>query len=251
VSEAHVVVSLKSDNMERAVDMFERMNFVVEMVGDEVRVVSEPLQRLANFNWNGNFSIDVDVTIPERFNASLNTTHGDVELDDIEGDVRLNTTHGDVSVGTIAGPVISLRSTHGDIEGISLASEIVEVATTHADIEFDTVSSKDFSAKTSHSDVQIRHLSGSSDIETSHGAIEISMDGAYPANLTTSHGNVYVQVPTSANADLDLQGAQVNVASAFAIKGSVSKENVSGSLNGGGAKIRARTTHGSVNIKNQ
>jgi len=249
VSEAHVLVTLGSKNMSRAQEIFEEMNFVVEMVGDEVRVESNARKNNWSSGWNGGFDIDVRVTIPERFNARLKTTHGDVELDDIEGFVELNTTHGDVSAATIRGSEISLRSTHGDIEAESLMSDAISVNTTHADIEIEEVTSKFFSATTSHSDVVIERLSGESDITTSHGDIEITLTNNFSADLKTSHGDVLVYAPSGMKADLDLKGAQVKVASAFSLDGDVKKDRVVGRVNGGGSKIQARTTHGSVHVK--
>ncbi len=249
VSEAHVLVTLDSHDMTRAVEIFESMNFEVDMTGDELRIESEPLRNRWNSGFDGGLDIDVRVTIPERFNARLKTTHGDVELDDIEGFVDLNTTHGDVSVATIRGSEISLKSTHGDIEAESLTSDAVSVNTTHADIEIEEVTSKFFSATTSHSDVVIRRLAGESDITTSHGDIEITLMKNLSANLKTSHGDVLVYAPSGMRADLDLKGAQVKVSSTFEFDGDVEKDRVVGSLNGGGAKIQARTTHGSVHLK--
>lgn len=249
VSEARVLVTLDSHDMTRAVEIFESMNFEVDMVGDELRIESESPRRNWFSGWSGGIDIDVRVTIPERFNARLKTTHGDVELDDIEGYVELNTTHGDISAATIRGSEISLKSTHGDIEARSLTSDAVSLKTTHADIEIGEVTSKFFSATTSHSDIVIEHLSGESDITTSHGDIEISLTDNFSANLKTSHGDVLVYAPSGIEADLDLKGAQVKVASTFSFDGDVEKDSVVGRLNGGGSKIKARTTHGSVYLK--
>ena len=249
VDEAYVRVSLDSNRMESAVERFEEMNFQVEMVGDEVRVISEPLR--SNWNWNGRFALDVFVTIPERFNANLTTTHGDVELDDLNGIVLLNTTHGDVSASTIRGAKISLKSTHGDIEADALISDQVSVNTTHADIEVGEVSSQKFLAKTTHSDVIVKYLSSDSDITTSHGDIEITLTDDFSAELNTTHGDVMVLVPSDISADLDLKAPQVRVASGFAFDGNVKKDDVTGRINSGGKLIKARTTHGSVHLKNK
>ncbi len=250
VSEAHVLVTLSSNRMTRAMEVFERMNFQVDMVGDEVRIKSESPRNRWYSGWNGGFDIDVRVTIPERFNMRLQTTHGDVELDDIQGYVELNTTHGDVSAASIRGPEISLKSTHGDIEAESLTSDAVSVKTTHADIQIEQVTSRFFSATTSHSDIVVERLAGESDITTSHGDIEITMTGNFSANLKTSHGDVLVYAPSGIEADLDLKASRVKVSSAFSFDGDVEKDRVVGRINGGGANIYARTTHGSVYLKN-
>jgi DUF4097 and DUF4098 domain-containing protein YvlB len=250
-SEAHVRVSYRASNEARAREVFDAMNFRVNMVGDEVRVESDAIRGNWNSDRNGGLDINVDVTIPERFNAHMTTTHGDVELADIEGTIYLNTTHGDVEAGTIRGPEITLRSTHGDIEADELQSDTITLNTTHADIEVESVTGHAFSAKTSHSDIQIGRLAAASDIETSHGDIAVSMTSAYNTSLTTSHGDVVLYAPSNLNADLDLRAAQVRVASPFHLNGSVKKDEVDARVGSGGVRIVARTTHGSVDVKNR
>ena len=249
VDEAHVVISVSGRNMSRALEVFETMNFQVEMVGDEIRIASEAPRRSV---WSGNYSMDIDinVTIPRRFNARMKTTHGDVELDDLEGRVELRTTHGDVSVKNISGPEVALVSTHGSIEAKMLSSDVVVLRTSHADIRVDEVNSRHFTATTTHSDVEIRDVRGNAKITTSHGDIVIALAESVSASLQTSHGDVTIYAPLNFAMDLDLKGARVKVASSFKFVGKVDKDEVLGGVNGGGAKIRARTTHGTVSVQN-
>ncbi len=248
-NEAHVRVELHSNDMEKAKARFDRMKFRVAQVGDEVRIESESPR--INWSWNGKFAINVFVTIPQEFNAELRTTHGDIDLDDINGFVLLNTTHGDITAGSIRGPEITLTSTHGDIEASTLQSKEIVVKTSHADIEIGTVDSRHFTAKTSHSDVTIERLMGDSEITTSHGDIEIALLGNFSSDLKTSHGDVTVYAPSNISAELDFEASQVRVSKSFDLNGSVKKDRVKGLINGGGSKIRVRTTHGSIEMKNR
>lgn len=247
VSEAHVRVTLDSNDMDAATERFDEMNFRVEKSGSEVSVLADSPR--GNWNFRGKFDLNVYVTIPEQFNAELVTSHGDVELGDLSGFVNLQTSHGDVSAGTIEGSEIALKSTHGDIEAERLISSDIAVNTSHADIEIEEVLSERFAAKTSHSDVTIERLSGASDITTSHGDIEIALADDFGAELKTTHGDVLVYAPADMKADLDLEGAQVRVSSGFDVSGSVKKDRVKGSVNAGGSRIHARTTHGSIELK--
>lgn len=251
VTEAHIRVTLDSNNMERARERFELMNFQVFQVGDEVRIESESPKNNWSWNWKGKFAINILVSIPEEFNTEIRTTHGDVELDDISGFVFLNTTHGDISVESIRGPEILLKSTHGDIEAVALLSDEIVVKTSHADIEIEEVDSKHFSATTTHSDVTIERLAADSEITTSHGDIEITVLKNFSSDLKTSHGDVTVYAPKDFSAELDLEASQVRVSSSFTLIGSVKKDRVKGMINGGGPRIRARTTHGSIELKNR
>ena len=56
-------------------------------------------------------------------------------------------------------------------------------------------------------------------------------------------------MPSGAKMDLDLRAAEVDISSRMKVNGRVSEDAVDGELNGGGALLRARTTHGDISIR--
>ncbi len=247
--EARVVVTVSGRNMKRAMEKFEEMNFRASHKSGQVRLIAESKNRNWSFRNNGDLSIQVDVFIPDEFDLDVSTSHGDVTLDDLNGDIRLATSHGRVLAQTISGRSISLTSSHGRIRATEMAGDDVSVQTSHANIVIGRVESEDFTAKTSHSNVEIDELVGNTEIQTSHGNIDISVNSNLQAELETSHGNITVSAPADFAADLDLQGGRIRMASAFDFDGTIKKERARGQLNGGGATIDARTSHGSITFK--
>lgn len=243
--EAEVEVTLDSNRMSRARERFEEMNWQVRQEdGDIVVTADEPR------GWNNwNFDVDVTVHIPARFNIDLETSHGDIDLGSIEGEVSVVTSHGDVEMGDVTSSRIWVKSSHGDIEGRTLSAGIVELQTSHADIELDAVESKEFMATTSHADVEIGQLWGESRIRTSHGDVQVALADAMGADIETQHGDVDIRVAKDAGMDLDLRGGEVEVSSSLNMNGRVSDDAARGEVNGGGAQLRIRTTHGEIYVR--
>ena len=241
-SEAVVTVTLNSRNMSKAREKFERMEWEVYEEGGNVHLKAESPRG----NWNVSMDIDVSISIPSKFNINLETSHGDVNLDDVNGMIDLHTSHGDVDFSEVQGERISFRSSHGDITGNVIRSAMVDVETSHADIEIREVDSKRMRASTSHANIEIDYLAGEADISTSHGNIEVFLVGNDSASFSTQHGDIDVSMDTKAGADLDLRAPQIRLDRDMKVNGEKTKKRVEGSVNGGGRSIRARTTHGSI-----
>lgn len=244
--EAHVEVTLDSNRrFKRAKEQFEKMNWRVSQEDGDVVLMADDLR-----GWN-NISLDIDVTvhIPSEFNIDLQTSHGDIDLGHLEGEVSIVTSHGDVDLDDVKSRRIWVKSSHGDIEGGLLSAGVIEVQTSHADIEIEAIDSEEFVATTSHADVEIGNLTGASRIRKSHGDVFVELADDLGAEITTQHGDVEVSMTSGARMDLDLQASDIEISSRMNIKVLVSEDEVDAELNGGGALLKARTTHGDISIR--
>jgi len=242
---ADVEVSLESNRMSRARERFERMNWQVHQEEGNIVVTAETLR-----GWNNvNMDIDVTVHIPARFNIDVVTTHGDVDLESIEGELSVVTTHGDVQMDDVMSSRIRVTSSHGDIEGRELSADTIELRTSLADIEVNRVDSGEFSAITSHADVDIGLLRGESRIRTSHGDVDVALADDMGLDVETEHGDVDVRLAKEARMDLDLRGGDVDVSSSVDVNGRISEDTARGRINGGGAALRVRTTYGEIHVR--
>ena len=244
-NEAEVEVTLESMRMGRARERFEEMNWSVELKDGDIVILADEPRGWSNFNMD----IDVTVQIPARFNIDLETSHGDIVIGDLEGELSMLTSHGDIELGNISSKRMWVKSSHGDIEGQSLRASVIELETSHADLEFESIESEEFTARTSHADIDIDQLRGATTLRTSHGDVEVELVDDLGADIETQHGDVSVRVAKEARLELDLQGAEVEVSSALRVNGRVSEDRVDGSINGGGNTLRVRTTHGEVVVR--
>lgn len=243
-SEAEIEVHLDAYRSEKARELFERMNWRVYQDGDDVVVLAEDIRG----NWNVDMDISVHILIPTEFNVDLETSHGDVDLGDLLGTLKMSSSHGDVTMGDVEGDRIWVQTSHGDISGGGMNAPLVDVQTSHADIELDSVNSKEFNATTSHADVEIQSIVGVSRIVTSHGDVNVELDSADGAQIETEHGDVDLRINAKSGYDLDMRAEEVRISSSLKVEGRLGEDFVDGSVAGGGAQIRVRTTHGGISV---
>lgn len=248
--EARIVVTLDGRDMDRAREIFEEMNFRVERDGDVIRIVSEsPNRRWLRFR--NDVQVTLTARIPARFDAEIETSHGDVALDALDGRIDVRTSHGDVDVRDLGGPWLSIETSHGDVATGSLHADEVTVKTSHGDVAIDEVVASAFTARTSHGDVEVERVEGRADVTLSHGDLRVFLTTENPAFFRTDHGDILISMAPGLGADLSLKGGRVRLDASASFKGEVKKDRADGQLNGGGARIEARTSHGSITLREE
>ncbi|MDA0684304.1 MAG: DUF4097 family beta strand repeat-containing protein [Bacteroidetes bacterium] len=243
-SEAEVEVRLDAYRSEKAREQFKRMNWRVYQDGDDVVVLADEVRG----NWNVDMDISVHILIPSEFNVDLETSHGDLELGNLRGTLKMTSSHGDVHTADVEGDRIWVQTSHGRISGGDFSAPWVDVQTSHADIAMNSVNSKEFNATTSHADIDIESVVGVSRIVTSHGDVSVELDSADGAQIETEHGDVELRINAKTGYDLDVRAEEVSISSSLDVSGRMGEDFVDGSIAGGGAQIRVRTTHGEISV---
>lgn len=287
VDEVHVEVILYARSLnERAREYYERQNFAVEQSGGVVRVSTNRRSRIS-WEWN-NFSspdILVRITAPAEFDANVRTSDGDIAFDSMNGAISLRTSDGDVSARSLTGGDLSIATSDGDVAAELLNGAQVSVTTSDGDISLARLEGEAITARTSDGDINIDLLDGEGEVRTSDGDILIARavgpalfartsDGSLSiaelqvasARLQTSDGNIDVAratgdvtasasdgnivigLPEGAGADVALRGDRVRVEGEITIGGELGRDRVDGVINGGGARIEARTSDGTVTL---
>ena len=84
---------------------------------------------------------------------------------------------------------------------------------------------------------------------TSGGGIDADIKslGKY-LSLSTSAGSIHVRMPMDKGMNLDLDGQRVKVPTLAKFSGTVEKDRIKGSLNGGGIDVRMDANSGGVYI---
>lgn len=193
--------------------------------------------------WNN--SVTVEVKAPSKFNFDLNSTGGNISIEDnISGDLKVETDGGNVSFESVNGKVrvstnggnISGEDVEGDIKlhtnggNISLGNVKngkSDIDTYGGNISVGTVTS-DLAAKTHGGNINVGDVGGNATVFTYGG--HISMDKVTgSANMETYGGH------------LNLEGASGTVV-AKTMGGHINLENITGS-------IEASTMGGHVNAE--
>jgi len=248
-NEAHVRVLLSGSDMTKAREFFESRNFEVRQDGDRIVVKTNPKKRNWDWSRNGRVEIEVEISIPARFNAELAMSHGDLEMDDLEGNLSLMNSHGDAEISSVDGSFADFKLSHGDVEIGMLKANRVKLRNSHGDLEVDQISAKEITAMSSHGDISLGiKEAGALDISNSHGEIDLSMSSAVGGSISNSHGDIEISTYDNAAMTLDFRGSHVSIDESLSFRGDAASDKARGDINGGGPLLKARTSHGSIEI---
>ncbi|MDE3058820.1 MAG: DUF4097 family beta strand repeat protein [Bacteroidota bacterium] len=201
------------------------------------------------FKWGGgNFQVKYHVTVPSKFNLDATTAGGDMTADGISGDVTYHTSGGDITVRSIDGKT-DLSTSGGDVKANNVKGDL-KINTSGGDVVTDGVKGK-VDAETSGGSVTVSSTDGSVHAESSGGDITVNFKGENKGiNVETSGGTVelYLDDSVKATVDASTSGGRVRCELPVTVQGDVEDDELHGTINGGGATIRARSSGGDIKI---
>lgn len=219
---------------------------------------------------NMSVSVDFNLMIPAGATADINSVSGDLTLTNIGGAAKAETVSGDVTLekvaGTLKGKTVSGNVTvMGAAKGVycKSVSGNVKVDDVVGDAELQTVSGTieagsvkgSITAENTSGDVKLIDVTDAKVIKakTLSGDVDyvgvIYSDGSY--NFKSHSGDVLLTVPSDAAFDLEAKTFSGSIESDFEITltGKISKKELKGSVNGGGATLEVKTFSGDVHMK--
>lgn len=260
-SGGHITVEASESNRVR-VEMYVRRNgreltasdtdladydIEISQSGNRVRAIAE--QRGRNWNWGrNNISISFVIYTPREMTTQLRTSGGHIAITGLDGNQRLSTSGGHLEMSNLKGTV-NARTSGGHIEIRDFVGNMnARTSGGHIEVEH---SEGTLELHTSGGHIDLNDLSGQVEATTSGGSINADLTSIEPqgfgANLRTSGGHINVRIPDGIGLDLDLKGSRVNT-KLKNFSGQIDRDEVEGSINGGGPKLTARTSGGTVRI---
>jgi DUF4097 and DUF4098 domain-containing protein YvlB len=221
--------------------------------GDTLKIETKYPERKSFWGGNSpNVSVDYKLWIPAAASIDVRSVSGDVDLGALGGTVKakvvsgsiglvkaaagaeLTTVSGDVMVKDITGNAF-LKTVSGDIEAARIKGS-VEAESVSGGIDLGEVSgAASVSAKTVSGNV------------TYKGVIEAK--GRY--SLKSHSGDVRMTIPADSAFSFEAETFSGDIDSDFKIEisGKISKREIRGTINGGGAEVRLATFSGSIDLK--
>jgi len=169
--------------------------------------------------------------------ADLKTYGGDIEIGSVGGDFKALTMAGDVKVGAVSG---------------SATAE-----TSAGDVRIDSVKGA-LEARTAGGDVVVPSVGGALDVETGGGTVRIGMASRQAAvSIHNAGGDVLLTLPADFRGELDLEVADASPDETaircdypgISIVKRSSRQQATGTLNGGGARVVVKTSSGTIRIR--
>lgn len=217
--------------------------------------------------WKSSDNLKWEVTLPTDCEVKLETSGGSISVANVRGPVDADTSGGSITIESVE-QAVRADTSGGSIRVADLGSE-ARLDTSGGSIEADRVRGR-LDADTSGGHIRLQAIDGEIRADTSGGSIEIADAGsevtastsggsvrvafragnAKGGTLETSGGGVEVRVDPRVGLDLDAScsGGKVRTDLPVGVVGSVSEDGLRGTLNGGGASLRLRSSAGSIRI---
>jgi hypothetical protein len=265
--------------------VFERMHFEASLSGNTLTVHSrDPEIRSDEWRRHRGVSVEVQLTIPSRFDVQIATGDGDVSLADVDGAVQVRTSDGDVEMGSVTGAAriatsdgdvrvgnvgagADVKTSDGDIEAGDIAGGAT-IQTSDGDISLGSLSGSEIALQASDGDIDARALTaeritvrardgdvtlqsvdGALDASTGDGDLSVHFAKAAPATISAGDGDVYLTSDGTFGWNLDLSGGDISVPSGMVVQGKIGERSAQGTINGGGPALKVRSGDGSVVVK--
>lgn len=178
-----------------------------------------------------------------------------VEISPAAGGVRVNTNYPRYNNGVfdwIAGTTVSM-SVEYDVTVPRMMD--LQIENTNGRIEASDVRGS-HRVTTTNGRIELTRCAGDVNAETTNGAIEAELTGVNPGRgmrLETTNGHITVRLPRSFAARIDAENTNGSIDTDLPVmmSGTHSKHALKGTINGGNAELRLRTTNGSIHVEAQ
>lgn len=213
--------------------------------GNTVTVKGRHERKYFHFFDNAWFDVRFVVELPKSFNLDLQTSGGNLNIENVNGTIVGETSGGDVEVEKLEGDV-RVTTSGGNVRLSNSRGELT-FETSGGDVVGEDLEGK-VHVETSGGNITIKRTDATLYGETSGGDIRVELRDNKGVNLSTSGGNVVVNLPKGVAGDVDAETSGGDVSCDFAFSGKLKDGSMHGQINGGGERIRLGTSGGDIII---
>lgn len=198
---------------------------------DRVEVTLKRKSRGMTSWFEGGQRTRIIVTLPQGAAARISSSGGGIDIEGLDGKVLAESSGGGVKASRLGGAA-ELSSSGGAID----ASEIAG----------------DLEARSSGGSTTVRAAHGRVVAESSGGAVSVAFaaGNAKGGDLSSSGGGVAAAVDPAVGLEIDASssGGSVDCELPLTVRGKIGRDDVHGTLNGGGALLQLRSSGGGIAI---
>jgi len=255
-------------------------DLIITVSGNKLTAIAKPKKSFRN--WNNSLSISYNIYVPVSCATHLNTSGGGISIANLNGEQHFNTSGGGLDVKGLTGKIIGntsgggitvtdskddidLETSGGGIEASRCSGQIklntsggsielnelngnIRASTSGGNVDAEKITGE-LVTHTSGGNMSMTGMMGSLEASTSGGNIEVEIleTGKY-VKLRNSGGSVRLQVPKGKGLDLDIHGDRIKTEGLSNFSGSLEKQSISGTVNGGGVPIDINAGSGGVTL---
>lgn len=193
-------------------DLLREWKIEIEASSNRIDIQTLRPDKLGKKYRNG-ISITYELWVPESVSLELRNINGNMDVERIAGEIQAKTTNGNIYLEGVGGSVES-KTTNGNIT-IGEANGYISARTTNGSIKARLV----------------EHDGRDMDLHTTNGGIQLALPSHLGITLeaSTTNGSIRSDLPIT-------------------VSGMMSKRHLSGEINGGGPRIKLKTTNGSIKL---
>lgn len=244
--------SVRVNTEAEADEILKNVTLTFEQNGNDVTAKSTYERPSAlRFRSSPSVSVSFHVTVPLRYSTDLETSGGNIVISDLDGAVRARTSGGDIKLATISGEITA--NTSGGNVSLVEGGRSVKLSTSGGNITVGrSLGAADL--HTSGGDIKIDLVREALSARTSGGDVRATIAGELKGDcvLSTSGGTVRVNVDKSSKFDLDAStsggGVHAEGITITIAKGGHGRSSLAGAVNGGGAKLKLRSSGGDIRL---
>ena len=269
---------LSKDEIQKRLDEDYILN--ISAYNGKLTATAKPKER--NMNWKKALSISFKVYTPVNVTTDLQTSGGNIELNNVSGKQRFGTSGGNLQITNVSEDIkgrtsggnihltnckdeIDLQTSGGNIEASNCTGNInletsggslrlndlngkIKAHTSGGNVQGESISGELIS-HTSGGNIDLKRLSCSLETSTSGGNIDVSIKelGKY-ITINNSGGNIDLQMPGNKGVDLKLAADKIKTGTLSNFSGKSDDDEITGTLNGGGVPVSVRAGSGRINL---
>jgi hypothetical protein len=270
--------SLSADELKTKVN--EDYDLDVSVKNSKLTATAKSKHRINDWKKALNFSFKIYV--PKNVTTDLVTSGGNIELTGISGNQEFTTSGGNLVLnaiegkikGTTSGGNISLRDSKDELDLTTSGGNIdaenssgnINLSTSGGSIKLQGLKGNikastsggnvggatiggDLSAHTSGGNISLYELNCGLKAGTSGGNIDVSVQNLVKdISINNSAGNVNLKIPKNKGIDLKLSANKISTESLENFKGTNNKDEIDGTVSGGGIPVTVDAGGGKINL---
>lgn len=204
--------------------------------------------RLFHTDW---FDVQFDIQVPNKFKCNLQTAGGNIEVKNVQGELKGETSGGNLELMNIGGNI--RMTTSGGNVTVRDASGNLYLETSGGNMYGESLTGP-VRMQTSGGNIELKNIDGKLNASTSGGNppsagnIYASAISNMGIDLSTSDGNITVELPKTITADVRAEASGGDVSCDLEFSGKIKDGSMKGKIGGGGNLIRLETSGGDIVI---
>ena len=232
----------------------ERVDIEVTHTGNRLRVITRYEER-SESDRDSSVSVAFEVIVPSGTEVSAKSVSGDIEVTNVQGELKAETVSGEVEIQE-AEKLVSAKSVSGNVEVDSArGTENIEISSVSGDVKVDGLEASRVTFESVSGDIEITDADcGRASIKTVSGDVRYvgSLEASGRYEFKSHSGDVNIAVSGDTGFEIDAKSFSGEIESDFPLEvHSVGGERrkLNGVYGDGSAYIEATTFSGDVNIE--